>query len=160
LPVPASPSSTTGWPASTDRAGLQRSDGGRGTPGATVQPGVFQPLHAGEPGLVQPAGAAAVGALIDLGGQHLGQERAVGAALVGGVIGDLGGLGGDGGQVQLAAGDPDGSLGGRFSHRLHAPTAAGAATWPTAASSWCRGERVWSLASRTSSLPSAGVGRS
>lgn len=63
---------------------------------------------------MQPAGAATVGALIDLGGQHLGQERAVGEAFAGGVIGDPGGFGGDGGQVQLAAGDPDGSLGGRL----------------------------------------------
>jgi hypothetical protein len=99
---------------------------------------------------VQPAGAAAVGTLIDLGGQHLGQERAVGEAFAGGVVGDPGGLGGNGGQVQLAAGDPDGGLGGRFGHRLHAPTSAGAATWPTASWSRCRGEKVWSLASRTS----------
>ena len=148
--MPESPSSTTGWPASTERAGLQRSDGGRGNAGRHGAVEVLQPLHAGETGLVQPAGAAAVGTLIDLGGQHLGQEPPMGEAFAGGVIGDPGGLGGDGGQVQLAAGDPDGSLSGRFGHRLHTPTSADAATRPTASWSRCRGERVWSLASRTS----------
>jgi hypothetical protein len=74
-------------------------------------------------GLQQAAGPAALGALVDLGGQHLGQEAAVGEALAGGIVGDRGGLLGDGGQVQLAAGDPDGGLGGLLGHRLsHAPT--------------------------------------
>ena len=99
---------------------------------------------------MQPAGAATVGTLIVLGGQHLGQEPAMGEAFAGGVIGDPGGLGGDGGQVQLAAGNPDGSLSGRFGHRLHVPTSAGAATWPTTSWSRCRDEWVWSLPSRTS----------
>ena len=57
------------WVASVDeRAGLQRSDGGRGNAGRHGAVEVLQPLHAGEPGLVEPAGAAAVGTLIDLGG--------------------------------------------------------------------------------------------
>src|SRR5919197_712592 len=102
LPVPESPSSTTGAPAS----------------------------------MKQPAGPAACGALVDLGGQHLGQEAAVGEPLAGGVVGDPWALGGDGGQVQLPAGDPDGGLGGLLGHRLHAPTS------PTAA--WDRPPACWS----------------
>jgi hypothetical protein len=105
-----------------ERALLQGGDGGRRDAWRCGAIEVLQPLEPREARLQQPAGLAALGALVDLGGQHLGQERAMGEPLPGGVIGDPRVLGGDGGQVQLAAGDPDGGLGGLLGHRLHAPT--------------------------------------
>jgi hypothetical protein len=87
---------------------------------------LLQPLDPWEVGLQGAADAAALGALIDLCCQDLGQEAAVRQPLVGGVVGDPWVLGGDGGQVQLAAGDPDGGLGGLLGHGLdgsrHGPT--------------------------------------
>jgi hypothetical protein len=109
---------------------LQRRDGGGWDAGRDRAVEVLQPLEAGEVGLQQPAGPAALGALVDLGSQHLGQEAAVGEPLAGGVVGDAWALVGDGGQVQPAAGDPDGGLGGLLGHRPggHAPTPSG---WTT-----------------------------
>jgi hypothetical protein len=104
-----------------ERAVVERSDGdGWDAGGGGVE--LVQPLGSWELGLEQAAGLAAGGALVDLGGQHLGQECPVGQALAGGVVGDAGVLGGDGGQVQLTAGDPDRRLGGLFGHGLHALT--------------------------------------
>jgi hypothetical protein len=130
LPVPESPADD-GVAGVDERAGLQSGDSGRWDPGRHGAVEVFQPLGTRESRLEQPPGAAPVGALVDLGGQYLGQEGAVGEPFAGGVVGDPGGLGGDGRQVQLAAGDSDGGLSGRFGHRLHALTStAAAATRP------------------------------
>jgi hypothetical protein len=105
-----------------ERAGGQGGDGGRRDPGCHRGVEILQPLHPGEVGLQQPSGLAALGAFVDLGSQHLGQEATVGEAFAGGVVGDAGRFGGDGGQVELAAGDPDGGLGGLLGHRFHTPT--------------------------------------
>jgi hypothetical protein len=78
---------------------LQGGDGGRRDPGCHRGVEVLQPLHPGEVGLQQAAGLAALGAFVDLGSQHLGQEATVGEAFAGGVVGDPWGFGGDGGQV-------------------------------------------------------------
>jgi hypothetical protein len=120
-----------------ERAGGQGGDGGRRDPGCHRGVEVLQPLEPGEVGLQQAAGLAALGALVDLGGQHLGQEATVGEAFAGGVVGDAGRFGGDGRQVQLAAGDPDGRLSGLLGHRFHAPTS------PTSALATSRSDWPW-----------------
>ena len=68
---------------------------------------------------MDPALAPALGPLVDLGRQDLGQERQVGEV---GALGDLAqahGLGPHRGQVQLPGGGADGGLGGGVGHGSH-----------------------------------------
>jgi hypothetical protein len=122
----------TGDGAGATRAALRAAgwecqpDGGRRDAWCRGGVELLQPLEPGEVGLQGAADAAALGALVDLGCQDLGQEAAVRQPFAGGVVGDPRVLGGDGGQVELPAGDPDGGLGGLLGHGLdgdrHGPT--------------------------------------
>ena len=82
-------------------------DGGGG-----VDVEVGEPFEAGEVGFVDAAGAAAFGAVVDLGGEDFGEVAEVGLAFPLGDLGEPGGFGADGGQVQLAGGGADGGLRG------------------------------------------------
>ena len=73
---------------------------------------VGEPFQARELGLVDAAGAAAFGAVVDLGGEDLGEEPQVGLAFPDGDLGQAGGFGADGGQVQFPGGGADRGLGG------------------------------------------------
>src|SRR3954447_3413838 len=84
-------------------AGGQVRQGGRGQSGERGEVEVGQALAAGELGLQHPADAAAGVAVFALGGEHLGQVCLVGEPFPGGGLGDPGGLGAHGGQVQGAA---------------------------------------------------------
>jgi hypothetical protein len=59
-----------------------------------------QAFEAGELGLGDASGAAPFGAVIDLGGEHLGQEREMRLPFTDGDLGQAGGFGADGGQMQ------------------------------------------------------------
>ena len=82
---------------------LARGDGGNGV-GAEVR----GPFQAREAGFGDAAGAAAAGAVVQLGGQDLGEIGQVGAAFPGSDLGQPGGLVADGGQLQLAGRGADG----------------------------------------------------
>ena len=77
-------------------------DGGDG-----VEVEVGEPFEARELGFGDAAGPAPFAAVVDLGGEDLGEERQVGLAFAGGDLGQPGGFGADGGQVQLAGGGAD-----------------------------------------------------
>ena len=74
LPVPESPSSTTGSPASIQAplASVASVAGGDGGHGVGVEVG--ESFERGELRFGDAAGAAAVAAFVDLGGEHLGEE--------------------------------------------------------------------------------------
>ncbi len=101
-------------------AGCQGAQEGGGDGGDGAGGEVGQPLDAWEPGLGDAAGAAAVGAVVELGGQDLGEVGQVGGVVAGGDLGQPGGLGADGGQAQLAGGGADRGLGGGIGHAVHA----------------------------------------
>ena len=127
-----------------------------GTPGVTVQSGVHPAAWCGGNGLRASGGGGGGRTRSSTSaGEHLGQEPTMGGGVGGRQLSAIReGLGGDGGQVQLGAGNP-----GWQPQRpawvigLHTPTSADAATWPTGSWSRCRGERVWLLASRTPCCP-------
>ncbi len=79
-------------------------------------------LHARETGLHHTAGPAAGVAVVDLGGEHLGQIGPVGVALAGGHLGQAGGLVAHGGLVQDPTGGADGGLGGSVGEPVHRAT--------------------------------------
>ena len=97
-------------------------------------------LIAGEPGFVDAPDAAAFAAVVDLGGEDLGEEPQVGLAFPHRDLGEPGGLGADGGQVQLAGGGADRGLGGVVGARRRRWLASGAAWlvmgWRGSVSSW------------------------
>lgn len=72
---------------------------------------VFEP---GEAGLDNPAGPAAFVAVVDLGGEDLGEEPAVGEPLLGGLVREPAGFGADGGQVQFPGRGEDRRVRGLF----------------------------------------------
>ena len=74
-----------------------------------------------------PAGPAPSGAVVDFGGEDLGEIAEVGAAFAHRDVGEAGGLGADGGQVQLAGGRADGRLRGGIDGALAAAAAVGGA---------------------------------
>ena len=80
--------------------------------GDGVEVEVRESFEPGELGFVDAAGAAPFGAVVDLGGQHLGEEREVGLPFPEGDLGQAGGFGADGGQVQLAGRGADRGLRG------------------------------------------------
>ena len=98
-------------------AGGEVAEGGRGDAGHGVEVEVGQPFDAGELGFGDAAGAAAVGAVVDFGGEDFGEEREVGLPFPGGDLGEPGGFVADGGQVQFAGGGADGGLGGGVGSR-------------------------------------------
>jgi hypothetical protein len=85
--------------------------------GGQVQ--VLEAFGAWELCLQDPADTAARVAVVALGGEDLGQERAVREPFPGRGVGDVSGLCPDGGQVQGGAGCADGGLGGRVGQRGH-----------------------------------------
>src|ERR1700751_5457630 len=95
LPVPLSPSSTTGSPFSRSAPVARPAGGGGGD------------------------GAAPGGAVVELGGQDLGEVGQVGGVFPGGDLGQPGGLVADGGQLELAGRGADGGLGGGVGHGGH-----------------------------------------
>ena len=78
---------------------------------------VREPLEPRELGVVDPAGAASFGAVIDLGGEDLGEVGQVSLAFPGGDLGQASGFGADGRQMQLTARCTDGGLRGRVDRR-------------------------------------------
>ena len=80
---------------------------------------VGQPLEAREAGFGDAAGAAPGGAVVELGGQDLGEVGQVGGVFPGGDLGQPGGLVADGGQLELAGGGADRGLGGGVGHGGH-----------------------------------------
>jgi len=92
---------------------------GRGDGGDGVGVEVGQPLEPGEAGVGDAAGAAPGGAVVEFGGQDLGEVGQVGGMVPGGDLGEAGGLVADGGQVQLAGGGADGGLGGGVGYGGH-----------------------------------------
>ena len=83
LPVPESPSSTTGSPASIQAAGGEVAEGGRGEVGDAGVVEVGEPFGARELGLVDQPDPAPGVPVVAFGGQHLGEERLVGQPLLG-----------------------------------------------------------------------------
>ena len=84
-------------------AGGEVRQGRRGQVGQRGVVEVGEAFGAGELRLVDPADPAAGVAVVALGGEHLGEEGAVGQPFPGGGLGDPAGLGADGGQPQGAA---------------------------------------------------------
>src|ERR1035437_4322824 len=72
--------------------------------GCGVDVEVGEAFEAGKLGFVDAAGAASVGAVVDLGGEDLGQEPQVGLAFPGGDLGQSGGFGPDCGWVEVGGG--------------------------------------------------------
>jgi hypothetical protein len=68
---------------------------------------------------VHPALSSAPGPLVDLGGQHLGQQGQVAELGALSHLGQTGGIGAHGGQVQLTGGRDDGGCGGGVGHLGH-----------------------------------------
>jgi hypothetical protein len=91
--------------------------GGDGGDCAGVEVG--EPLEAGEAGFGDAAGAAPGGAVVEFGGEDLGEVGQVGGAFPGGDLGQPGSLVADGGQLELAGGDADRGLGGGVGHGGH-----------------------------------------
>ena len=92
----------------------QGGQGGRVDGGGGGQVEVLQAFDAGEAGLEQTAGPPSAVALVDLGGEHLGQIGPMSQAFFGCGVGQRPGLGAHGGQMQHPTGGADGGLGGRF----------------------------------------------
>ncbi len=92
--------------------GGELAEGGGLDGGDGVDVELREPFQAGELRVVDPAGAASFGAVVDLGGEHFGEEAEVGLSFPGGDLGQAGGFGTDGGQVQFAGGGADGGLRG------------------------------------------------
>jgi len=91
--------------------------GGAGRDGVAVE--VREPFEAREAGFGDEAGAAAAGAVVELGGQDLREVGQVGVAFPDGDLGEPGGLVADGGQFQLAHRCADGGLSGGVGHGGH-----------------------------------------
>ena len=91
-------------------------EGGRDA-GDGVEVEVGEAFQAGELGFVDAAGAASFGAVVDLGGEDLGQEPQVGLAFPLGDLGQAGRFGAHGGQVQFAGGRADRGLRGGIDGR-------------------------------------------
>ena len=91
--------------------------GGDGRDGAGVE--VREPFEAREAGFGDAAGAAAAGAVVEFGGQDLGEVGQVAVAFPDGDLGEPGGLVADGGQLQLAGRCADGGLRGGVGHGGH-----------------------------------------
>src|SRR5262249_14852112 len=83
-------------------AGGQAGEDGRGDGRVGVGAEVGQPFDAREAGFGDAAGAAAGGAVIQLGGEDFGEVGQVGGVFPGGDLGEAGGLVADGGQLELA----------------------------------------------------------
>ena len=85
---------------------------------AGAMPGTASTLNSAKPfqprelGFVDASGAAAFGAVVDLGGEDFGEVAEVGVAFPVGDLGQAGRFGADGGQVQFAGGGADGGLRG------------------------------------------------
>ena len=82
---------------------------------------VREPFQPRELGVVDAPGAAAFGAVVDLGGEDFGEVAQVGVAFPVGDLGQAGRFGADGGQVQLAGGRADRGLRGGVDGRLAWP---------------------------------------
>jgi hypothetical protein len=99
------------------RPGGQRGEGGRDA-GDRVGVKVGEPLDPRELRFSDPAAA---GAVIDLRGEDLGQVGQMGLPFPDGDLGEPGGVGADGGQLELAGGRADrrqGSGVGDAAHRM------------------------------------------
>jgi hypothetical protein len=106
LPVPESPSKTRGLAGVDPRPGGEAGElGGDAGDGVGVEVG--QPLDPRESGFGDAAGPAAAGAIVDLGGQDLGEIAQVGVAFADGDLREPGGVGADGRQLELAGGRAD-----------------------------------------------------
>jgi len=97
----------------------QRGELGGLDAGQGVEVELAEPLESWEAGFGDPSGAAAFAAVVDLGGEDLGEEHQVGLALPGGDLGQPGCLGADGGQPQFVGGGADRGLGGLVAACAH-----------------------------------------
>jgi len=102
-------------------AGGQCGQLGRGDGGHRVEVELGEAFEAGEFGVGDAAGAAALAAFVDLGGQHFGEVGQVGLPLPDGDLGQSGGFGADGGQVQFAGGGADRRGRGGIGVGVHVP---------------------------------------
>jgi hypothetical protein len=68
---------------------------------------------------MDPPLTTTLGPVVDLGGEHLGQEGQVGQPVALGDLAQADGLGPHRGQVQLPGCRADGGLGGGVGHRCH-----------------------------------------
>ena len=146
LPVPESPINTTGSPASIHAPLASAARLAGLTVGAAAKSKSSRRLRRGKASFEQAAGPATAVAVVDLGGEHLGQIGPMGEPFFGGRVGQRCGLGAHRGQVQHPAGGTDSGLGGRFaqSHgRAHdaLPTASRRRIPPSAAGAGRRGPR-------------------
>ena len=76
-----------------------------------------KPFQSRELGVVDAPGAAPFGAVVDLGGQDLGEVTQVGLAFPVGDLGEADRLGAHGGQMQFAGGGADRGLRGGIDGR-------------------------------------------
>jgi hypothetical protein len=102
------------WLAGVDPGAARDGGEGCGDAGDDVGVEVSQPLDPREPRLGDAPGAAAAGAVVDLGGQDLGQVGQVGLVFPDGGLGEP--VGADGRQSQLAGGGADGGQGSGVGH--------------------------------------------
>jgi hypothetical protein len=98
-------------------AGGQRDELCAADSGDGVDVELGQPLDPWELRRGDAAGAAAFGAFVDLGGQHLSQEDGVGLAFADGDLGKPCRFGADGGEMQVAGCGGDRRVRGRVRHR-------------------------------------------
>ena len=97
--------------------GGEVAQGGGCDAGDGVDVELRQPFQPRELGVVDAPGAASFGAVVDLGGQDLGEVAQVGLAFPVGDLGQAGGFGADGRQVQLTCRGADGGLRGGIDGR-------------------------------------------
>lgn len=83
-------------------------------------------FEAGKVRFGDAAGAATLAAVIDLGGEDFGKEHQMGLPLAHGDLGQAGGFGAHGGQVQFTRGGADGGLGCGVAGRSRS----GCGRWP------------------------------
>ena len=99
-----------GFPGVEVVPGGELAEGGGLQGGDGVDVEVGEPFQAGELGVVDAAGPATFGAVVDLGGEDFGEVGQVGLAFPVGDLGQPGRLGPHGGQVQLTGGGADRGL--------------------------------------------------
>ena len=107
LPVPLSPSSTTGSPLGDPLAALERGEHGRVDGRRRRQVEVGEVLEAWEARLADAALAAALVAVVEFGLEHLGEVAEMAEPLAQRGLGERGGLLAHGREVQLPAGRLD-----------------------------------------------------
>jgi len=90
--------------------GGEVAQGGGGDGGNGVDVEFGEAFESGEFGVVDAAGAASFAAVVDFGGQDFGEVAEVGLAFPVGDVGQAGGFGAHGGQVQFSGRGADAGL--------------------------------------------------